>query len=104
MLNHLSNFPFIVILVVTIKIFDFTRSVRELLQAKSNDIVVGFDLIASLIDVISNARVNIDFLFGKWYKHALELVQKVSVDETKPRVCSKKKQTEKITVQIVLQL
>ena len=94
MLNHLSNFPFIVILVVTIKIFDFTRSVRELLQAKSNDIVVGFDLIASLIDVISNARVNIDFLFGKWYKHALELAQKVSVDETKPRVCSKQTDRE----------
>ena len=61
------------------------------MQAKSFDIVVGFDLIASLIDV--NATVNIDFLFGKWYKHALELAQ-VSVDETKPRVCSKK-QTEK---------
>ena len=42
-----------------------------------------------LIDVISNARVNIDFSFGEWYKHALELTHKVSVDETKPRVCSK---------------
>ena len=50
--------------------------------------VVGFDRIASLIDVVSNARVDIDFLFGEWYKHALELVQKVSVDEAKPRVCS----------------
>ena len=64
-LNHLSNFTFIVTLVVTRKIFDFTHCVTELLQAKSNDIVVGFDIIASLIDVISNARVNIDFLFGE---------------------------------------
>ena len=64
LLNHLSTFPFIVTLVVTRNIFDFTHSVTELLHAKSNDIVVGFDLIASLIDVISNARVNIDFLFG----------------------------------------
>ena len=65
LLNHLSNFPFIATLVITRKIFDFTNSVTELLQAKSNEIVVGFDLIASLIDVISNARVNIDFLFVK---------------------------------------
>ena len=61
LLNHLSNFPFIVTLVITRKIFDFTHSVTELFQAKSNDVVVGFDVIASLIDVISNARVNIDF-------------------------------------------
>ena len=94
LLNHLSNFAFIVTLVGTRKIFDFTHSVTELLQAKSNDIVVGFDLIASLIDVISNAGVHIDFLFGKWHKHALELAQKVSADETKPRVCSKQTERE----------
>ena len=61
LLNHLSNFPFIVTLVVKRKIFDFTDSVIELLQAKLSDIVAGFDLIASLIHVIPNARVNNDF-------------------------------------------
>ena len=65
LLNQISNFPFIVTFVVTRKVFDFTQSVTELLQAKSNDIVIGFDFIASLIDVIFNARVNIDFLFGE---------------------------------------
>ena len=76
MLNHLSNFPFIVTLVVTRKIFDFTHSVTELLQAKSNDIVVGIDLTAFLIDVIFTAKVNIItiIIFVNWYKHALELV------------------------------
>ena len=64
LLNNLSNFPFIVTLVVTRKVFGYTHSVTKLLQAKSNNIVIGFDLIASLIDVISNARVHIDFLFG----------------------------------------
>ena len=64
-----------------------------MLQAKSNDIVVGFDLIMSLIDVISNVRVNIDSLFGEWYKNALELAQ-VSVDETKPRIGSKQTDRE----------
>ena len=82
LLNDLSNFPFIATLVVTSKIFDFSHSVIELLQAKSNDVVVVSDLIASLIDLISNAKVNIDFLFAEWYMHALELLQKVRVDET----------------------
>ena len=89
LLNRLSNFPFTVTLAVTRKIFDFTHSVTELLLAKSNDIVVGFHLLVSLIDVISNTRVNIDIVFGKWYKHALELAQKVSIDKTKPMICSK---------------
>ena len=93
LLNHLSNFPFIVTLLVTRKIFDFTNFVTEMLQAKSNDIVVGFDLIMSLIDVISNVRVNIDSLFGEWYKNVLELAQ-VSVDETKPRIGSKQTDRE----------
>ena len=82
LLNDLSNFPFIATLVVTSKIFDFSHSDIELLQAKSNDVVVVSDLIASLIDLISNAKVNIDFLFAEWYMHALELLQKVCVDET----------------------
>ena len=47
-----------------------------------------------MIDVISNASTNIDFLFRKWYKHVLDLAQKVSVDQTKPRVCSKQTEIE----------
>ena len=79
LLNHLFSFSFIVTLVVTRKIFDLIHSVSELVQAKLNDIVLGFHLIASLIEIISSARINIDFLFGECYKHALELAQKVSV-------------------------
>ena len=52
LLNHVTNFNFIVTLVVTRKVFDYTHSVTELLQAKSNDIVKGFDLIGSLIDLL----------------------------------------------------
>ena len=52
LLNHVTNFNFIVTLVVTRKVFDYTHPVTELLQAKSNDIVKGFDLIGSLIDLL----------------------------------------------------
>ena len=41
LLNHVTNFNFIVTLVVIRKVFDYTHSVTELLQVKSNDIVKG---------------------------------------------------------------
>ena len=49
LLNHVTNFNFIVTLVVTKKVFNYRHPVTELLQAKSNDIVKGFYLIGSLL-------------------------------------------------------
>ena len=60
LLNHVTNFNFIVTLVVTRKVFDYTHSITELLQAKSSDIVKGFDLIDSSIDLFANVRYDID--------------------------------------------
>ena len=60
LLDYVINFDFIVTLVVTRKVFDYTHSVTELLQAKSNDIVKGFDVISSLIDLFANVRHDID--------------------------------------------
>ena len=60
LLNRVTNLNFIVTLVVTRKAFGYTHSVTELLQAKSNDIVKGFDLIGSLIDLFANVRHDID--------------------------------------------
>ena len=89
LLNHVTNLNFIVTLVVTRKAFDYTHSVAELLQAKSNDIVKGFDLIGSLIDLFVNVRHDIDNYHEKWYKEALELAKILNIVEVVPRVCSK---------------
>ena len=45
---------------MTRKVFDYAHSVTGLHQARSNDIVKGFDLISSLIDILSNVRHDID--------------------------------------------
>ena len=60
LLTHISNFYFIVSLVITRNISDFTHSVTALLQAKSNSIINEFELIGSLIDLMLNIRVNIE--------------------------------------------
>ena len=60
LLTHISNFNFIVSLVITRKVFDFTHSVTALFQANSNDVINGFELIGSLIDLMLNIRITID--------------------------------------------
>ena len=67
LLNHVTNFNFINTLVLTRNVFDYTHSVIELLSAKSNDIVMGFDLIGSSIDLFAKLR-HIDVYHEKWYK------------------------------------
>ena len=89
LLTHISNFNFIVSLVITRKIFDLTHSVTALLQAKSNDIVNGFELIGSLIDLMPNIRVNIDRYHDEWYSEACKLAQKINVNESVLRTCAR---------------
>ena len=60
LLTHFSNFSFVIYLVITRKVFDFTHSLTALRQAKSNDFISGFELIGSLIDLMSNIRINFD--------------------------------------------
>ena len=45
LLTHISNFNFIISLVITRKVFDFTHSITAPFHAKSKDIVNGFELI-----------------------------------------------------------
>ena len=85
LLNHIPNLKFIVSLVITRKVFDFTHSVTSLLQAKSNDIINGFELIGSFTDLMSNIRVNIDKYHDEWYSEACKLAQKINVNEHVPR-------------------
>ena len=89
MLTHISNFNFIVSRVITRKVFDFTLLVTALLQAKSNDIIHRFELIGSLIDLMSNIRINIDKYHDEWYSRALKLAQKVNDNNSVPRTCAR---------------
>ena len=88
LLTHISNFNFIVSLATTRKVFDFTHSVTAFFQAKSNDIFNGFELTGSLIDLMSNIRINIDKYHNEWYSEACKLAQKINVNESVPRTCA----------------
>ena len=62
---------------------------NEIIQAKSNDIIKGFDLIGSLINFFANVRHNIHNYHEKWYKEALELAKVIIMVEVIPRVSSR---------------
>ena len=81
LLTHISNFNFIVSRVITRKVFEFTNSVTVFFQAKSNDIINEFGLIGSLIDLMSNIRINIGKHHDEWYSEACKLAKKVNVNE-----------------------
>ena len=64
------------------------HSVTALFQVKSNGIINGFELIGSLINHMSNIRVNIDKYHDEWYPETCKLTQKTNVNESVPRTCT----------------
>ena len=86
-LNHFTKFNFIVTLVVPRKLFNYAHSVTELLQAKSNEIVKGSDLIISLNDLFTNVRHDVDDYHKRWKKETLEIAKKVNVVDLVPKIC-----------------
>ena len=85
--NHVTNFNFIITLIVKRKVFYCTHSRTELLQAKSNDIVKGFNWFINYF--LANMRHDINDYHEKWYKEALELAKKLNIAEVAPRVSSR---------------
>lgn len=85
----ISTFQFIVSLVITRNIFDLTLPVTQLLQAKSNDIMDGIDLIQALKNLGIIVRTQIDFYHVKWYQEALVLAGKVNIEEAVPRTVAR---------------
>ena len=84
--NDLSNFEFIVSLVITRKVLSLTHGVTILLQDRSIDIMDNISHITNLKNTLINCRNQIDLYHGIWYKEALDLAEKVEVEEKMKRV------------------
>ena len=84
--NDLSNFEFIVSLVITRNVLSLTHGVTVLLQDRSIDIMDNISHINNLKNTMMNCRNQVDLYHGKWYKEALDLAEKVGVEEKMKRV------------------
>ena len=71
-------------------------SITALLQVKSNDIINGFELIGSLLDLTSNVRVNIDKYHDEWYSEDCKLAHKINVNKFLPRNCARQTLRENV--------
>ncbi|XP_046861388.1 52 kDa repressor of the inhibitor of the protein kinase-like [Xenia sp. Carnegie-2017] len=85
LLEGLSEFHFIALLVITRNVFDLTLPVTQLLQGKSIDVMDGIELISSLKSSVAHVRNSIASYHDQWYDIALTLAAKVGVEECKRR-------------------
>ena len=85
--NAISNFKFIVCLVVTKNILDLCLPTTRALQASAMDILCALELITSLKNLTMKMRSDADDVHKSWYNQALSLAEKIDVDESKPRSC-----------------
>ena len=89
LLKLIFNFDFIVKLVISRHILDYTNSVTQILQGKNNDIIKGLDLINTLLNIFELVRNDIDNRHNKWYQEALALATATHLSESKPCNCFK---------------
>ena len=82
----IDSFDFLINLVVTFKIFDFTLLVTELLQSKKNDIADGIHMIESLISLFFSIRKKSDTYHAMWYEEAVGLANKFKIAVKTPRI------------------
>ena len=60
LLKLILNFHFIVKLVISRLILDYTNSVAQILQGKNNDIIKGLDLIDTLLNIFELVKNVVD--------------------------------------------
>ena len=94
-LDKISDFKFVVCLIITMRIMSITFEVTRLLQEKELDIVKGFHLLTTLNEDIKSTRAHVEHYHNEYYDQALKLAQditvqkKILVEEEVPRVVSK---------------
>ena len=81
----ITKFEFIAALVISHNILDRLLPVTLLLQVKSIDIMDGIHLTNTMKNDFTNFRNSIDSFHDAWYTEALDLAEKVEVEESKPR-------------------
>ncbi|XP_057295877.1 52 kDa repressor of the inhibitor of the protein kinase-like [Hydractinia symbiolongicarpus] len=89
LLHLVTNFDFIVSLVVTRSVMDLLLPVTKILQGKTIDLLSSLHLIQSLKNMSLTIRASANDYHNNWYKEAVSLASTVRVQENRPRVCSR---------------
>ena len=87
----IASFDFIATLVLTRSTLDLTLPITELLQEKEINMADASHLLDSLKSVIFSKRITVDEFHNNCYRIILEIANKVSISETKPRTVASQK-------------
>ena len=87
LLHNVTNFNLKITPLLTRNTFAYAHSIRELLQAKSNDVVKGYYIIGPFIDLFRNVSHALDDYHEKCYRETSGILVKLNIDNVLPRVC-----------------
>ena len=96
-LRILESFEFIVAMVITTNILDYTMSLTVQLQQRQIDIAESLKQINLLKAELKILRTSVDEYHDKFYDEAVELANEVEVDEKTPRICKHQTTRENYT-------
>ena len=96
-----ASFEFIASLILTRSIVDLTLPLTELLQEKEIDMADASHLLDSLKSVILSKRNTVDQFHNNCYRSNSEIANKVSINETKPRITAFQKNCNDVPSELV---
>ena len=85
----ISDFEFIISLVIAQKVLSYTEGITSSLQSKSIDIIAAYKHVNVITESLRDVRRNIEQYNKEWYTLAKELAQKVQVEPKIPRLCKR---------------
>ena len=85
----LTRFSFIFSLVVTKEVLGFSKALSIKLQGRYVDIVKAYHDVGLVRDTLTSTRAIVDQFHSRIYKVALDIADKVSVEESRPRTASR---------------
>ena len=92
----ISQFTFIVALVLTQKVLAYTKGLSVKLQGRYVDVVYAHRQVKGVKDTLKRALSRVDNFHDLVYKKALALSLSVSVDESVPRFASRQQHRQNI--------
>lgn len=88
-LLHLSQFSFLVSLVLTQRVLAYTKGLSIKLQGRYVDAVRAYCDINSFKDMVKKARSSVDSFHNRVYEEAVRLGETVGIEESAPRVAGR---------------
>ncbi len=84
-----TNFQFIITIIITCNILNYTLEATRKLQRREIDIVKGYAEIDRIIATVVSTRENINQKHREWYEEAERFADSVNITPSMPRTCSR---------------